>query len=89
MSAERRGALGVANSRVVSRPGGGVWRRDCGSGFVWMGVHGVRIRGRQLTSGELRCPSGEGGRSICPHFREAGPIVGKGYWAGRAVPVTC
>ena len=88
MSAGRRGALGVANSRGDSRPGGEVWKRERGdllrpAECPWHPGRSREAGGRLVEVGYR----GRQGRQL--PLPGCGGQYGGGYGAGRAIPVTC
>ena len=62
MSAGRRGALGVANSKGDSRPGGGVWKRERGD--LYRPVEGPWHPGQSKEAGGWLVETGGGGREV-------------------------
>ena len=86
MSAGRRGALGVANSRGDSRPGGGVWKRErvillCLAGCLWGPDRTKAAEGRRVEMGGRE----QQRHSLC--LRVVRGTTGRRSRVGRAVPV--
>ena len=89
MSAGRRGALGVANSRGDSRPWGGVWRREREVLLRLIGCPWLPDQRKAAVEWRVEMDVWGGWLGRLPLSQGPWGITRGGYRVSRAVPVAC